>query len=134
MDTSERLFEEQMKSHCCSETIMNLALEDMGWAEEDRQALVKSMGAFCGGLHEMLTCGALCAAKAALFLAAEDKDTAASELSPELMDWFQERFGSWTCGELLEGDPANKPSVCPAIIEETYLKLRDMLEDIGAVD
>ena len=134
MDASERLLNEQLKGHCCSETIMNLSLEDMGWAEDDRQLLVRSMGAFCGGLHEGLACGTLCAAKAVLFLAAEDGDKARYELGPELMAWFRDRFGAWNCWELIEGDASRKSSVCPAIIEETYIKLRDMLEDIGAID
>ena len=133
MDTSDRLFEEQLKSHCCSETIMNLALEDMGWEEDARRLHVKSMGAFCGGLHEMLTCGSLCAAKAVLFLVETDGEKTSKELGAELMAWFKERYGTWTCRELLEDDPARKPSVCPGIIEETYIKLHEMLEEIGAV-
>jgi hypothetical protein len=134
MDAKERLFEEQLKGHCCSEAIMNLSLEDMGWPEEDRKPLVKSMGAFCGGLHEGLACGTLCAAKAVLFVAEEDANKAQNELGPELMAWFKERFGSWNCRDILEGDPSRKPTVCPPLIEDTYIKLRDMLEDIGAIE
>ena len=133
MDTGDRLFEEQLKSHCCSETIMNLALEDMGWDEDARYHLVKSMGAFCGGLHEMLTCGSLCAAKAVLFLAEGDGSKTSQELGAELMEWFKDRYGSWTCRDLLENDPTRKPSICPGIIGDTYMKLHEMLEDIGAV-
>ena len=133
MDIQERLFEEKLKGYCCSETIMNLCLEDMGWELEDRSALVKSMGAFCGGLHEGLACGTLCAACSVLWLAEENKYKANDELGPEMMAWFKERFGAWNCDELLEGDPSRKPEVCPVIVEDTYNKLHDMLEDIGAV-
>jgi hypothetical protein len=134
MDASERLFEEQLKGHCCSEAIMNMALEDMGWTEEDRSPLVKAMGAFCGGLQEGLACGTLCAAKAVLFLAEKDYHIAQNELGPELMAWFKERFGSWNCLDILEGDATRKPTVCPPLIEGTYNKLRDMLEDIGTIE
>jgi len=133
MDVKDRVFENKLMKHCCSETIMNMALEDMGWEEEDRRAPVKSMGAFCGGLHEGLACGALCAAKAALFLAEKDYPTAKNESGPELMAWFNERFGHWDCHSLLEGDMSRKQTLCPVIVEDTYLKLRDMMEDIGAV-
>jgi len=134
MDIKERLFEEKLKGHCCSEAIMNLALEDMGWAPEDRRPLVKSMGAFCNGLDENLACGTLCAAKAVLFLAEENRYKAIESLGPELMEWFKESFGSWNCWDLIEGDVYRKPAVCPAIVENTYIKLREMLENIGAID
>jgi len=133
MDISERVINNKLEGHCCSESIMKMSLEDMGWDEEDRKALVKSMGAFCSGLHEELTCGALCAAKAVLFLAEEERDNAKDVSGPELMAWFKERFGTWTCADILEGDVSRKQTLCPSLIADTYIKLRDMLEDIGAV-
>ena len=133
MDTKERLFENRLKGYCCSESIMDMYFEDIGGAPEERNGLVRAMGAFCGGLHEGLTCGTLCAAKAVLWHAEKDSRKAQEELGPEIMAWFKERFGSWTCQELLEGDYSRKPTVCPIIIEDTYLKLHDMLEDIGVL-
>jgi len=134
MDTKERVFENKRKGHCCSESIMNMALEDMGWPPEERIHLVKSMGAFCGGLHEGLACGTLCAAKAVLFLAEEDYITTKEGTGAELMLWFKERFGAWDCSDLLEGDMGRKLTLCPIIIEDTYKKLHEILEDIGAVE
>jgi len=134
MDTKARVFEEKLvNKHCCSETVMNMILEDMEWAPGERQPLVKSMGAFCGGLHEGLACGALCAASAALWIAEEDYARAHDELGPEIMQWFKERFGYWNCADLLQGDQDRKLTLCPIIIEETYIKLHDILEDIGAI-
>ena len=136
MNTGERMFEGKLKGYCCSEIIMDMALEDMGWPEDGRRPLIRAMGAYCNGLHEGLTCGTLCAAKSVLWLAAENSKVADSELGPEMMSWFEERFGSWNCADLLQEDftPSNKALVCPIIVEDTYIKLRDMLEDIGAVD
>ena len=133
MDVYERVMNNKLEGHCCSESIMKMALEDIGWEEECKKALIKAMGAFCGGLHEELTCGALCAAKAVLFLVAEDKDAAKEGPGPELMAWFKERFGTWTCADILEGDMSRKQTLCPTLTRDTYIKLRDMLEDIGAV-
>ena len=133
MDVKERVFEGKLKGYCCSENIMDMALEAMGWDEERRQPLVKSMGAYCGGLHEGLACGALCGAKSALWLAVEDGVRAHDELGPELMGWFRERFGSWECDDLLEGDLSRRQTLCPVIVEDTYVRLVDMLEDIGVI-
>ena len=134
MDINDRVFEEhEIKGHCCSETIMNMALEDMGRSEEERQELVKAMGAFCGGLDKGLACGALCAAKSALFVAEEDSNKVHEELGPELMEWFKERFGAWNCRELLGADPGTNIELCLSIMADTYIKLYDMLEDAGAV-
>jgi len=133
MDTKERVFDNKLMGYCCSESVMNMALEDMGWDQEERRPLVKSMGAFCGGLHEELTCGSLCAAKAVLFLAEKDYASAKEGSGAELMLWFKERFGSWTCADILDGDLSRKQTLCPSIIEDTYIKLRDMLEDIDVI-
>ncbi|MDR0875675.1 MAG: C-GCAxxG-C-C family protein [Clostridiales Family XIII bacterium] len=133
MDISERIFDERLKGHCCSEQIMNLCLEDMGRDPEASRDLVKAMGAFCGGLHVGLACGTLCAALAVLWIAEDDPFTAHDKLGPEMMSWFKERFGSWNCADLLEGDDTRRLTLCPEIVEDTYLKLRDMLEDIGAI-
>jgi len=133
MDVKDRVIENKLNGHCCSESIMKMALEDMGWEEDAQKALIKAMGAFCGGLQKELTCGSLCAAKAVLFIAEEERETAREVSGPELMEWFKERFGTWTCADILEGDMSRKQTLCPSLIEETYIKLRDMLEDIGAV-
>ena len=133
MDTKERILDNKLNGYCCSESLMNMYLEDIGRPEEGRRDLVKAMGAYCGGLHEGLACGALCAATAALWHAEEDKNKAKEELGPELMAWFKERFGAWNCADLLEGDDSRRQTLCPIIIEDTYTRLCDMLEDIGVL-
>ena len=133
MDIKDRVFEGKLKGFCCSENIMNMFLEDIGRAPEERRDLVAAMGAFCGGLHEGLACGALCAAKSALFIAAKDYATAREEFGSEMMEWFRERFGSWNCADLLEGDVMRKQTLCPIIITDTYTKLYEMLEDAGVL-
>jgi C_GCAxxG_C_C family probable redox protein len=134
MDVKDRLFEARLRGLCCSESIMAVALEEMGRGGEEAQSLVKAMGAFCGGLHVGRACGALCAACAVLWLAADSPAQAHDELGPEMMDWFKEHFGSWDCDDLLEGDETRHMTLCPNIIDDTYFKLREMLEDLGAVE
>jgi len=134
METKERVLENKLMGYCCSQSIMNMCLEDMGWEPEERLPLIKAMGAYCGGLHEGLACGTLCAAKAVLFLAEEDYIAVKEGSGAEIMLWFKERFGHWNCADLLEGEMERKKTLCPVIIEDTYIKLRDMLEDIGAIE
>jgi len=133
MDVSERIFEEKLKGHCCSEAIMAMGLADMGRGGEADNDLVRAMGAFCSGLRVGLACGTLCAAVSVLCVACDDALKAKTELAPEMTDWFLDRFGAWNCENLLEGDDTRRLTLCPVIVEETYYKLRDMLEDAGAV-
>ena len=126
MDVKERIFEEKLRGRCCSETIMAMFLKDTG---RDDGSLVKAMGAFCGGMSEGLVCGTLAAAVSAIFVTAGNGGQARSELRPEMMKWFLERYGSYSCEDLLGEDETRKITLCPIIVEETYCKLIEILED-----
>jgi len=130
MDMKERVLCEKLKGHCCSESIMAMFLEDSGRENDD---LVKAMGAFCGGMREGLVCGTLAAAVSAIFVAAENYEQARDELRPEMMKWFIDRYGSYSCEDIIDGDETRKITHCPIIVEETYCKLIDMLEDKGVI-
>jgi len=130
MEIKERILTEKLKGHCCSESIMAMFLEDSGREGVD---LIKAMGAFCGGMREGLVCGTLAAAVSVIFVAAESYDQARDELRPEIMKWFLDRYGAYSCAELLDGDETRKITRCPIIVEETYCKLIEILEDAGAI-
>jgi len=123
----ERLLVEKLRGHCCSESIMAMFLEDAN--RENNEELVKTMGAFCAGLGEGLVCGTLAAAISVFFIAAESREQARDELRPEMMKWFLDRYGSYSCEDLLDGDETRRITYCPIIVEETYCKLIEMLED-----
>ena len=126
MDIKERVLMEKLKGHCCSESIIAMFQEDAGRENEE---LVKAMGAFCGGMREGLVCGALAAAISVIFTAAESYEQARDELRPELMSWFLSRYGSYSCADIIGDDETRKITYCPIIIEETYCRLIEMLED-----
>jgi len=130
MDIKERLLLEKPKGHCCSESIMAMFLEDAGRENDD---LVKAMGAFCGGLRAGLVCGALAAAVSVIFLTSENYEQARDEMRPEMMKWFLERYSSYSCADILNGDETRKITLCPIIVEETYCKLIGILEDTGVL-
>ena len=131
MDAKERVLNKRAAGYCCSETVMSLCLEDLGRNPDSDRDLIKSMGAYCGGLHEGLSCGALCAAVAVLWIVEDDPIKAHDEIGPEMMAWFQERFGSWNCADLLDGDESWMMTLCPIIMEDTYLKVREMFDAMG---
>lgn len=128
MDIKERILVERLKGHCCSESIMSMFMDDSG---RENDGLIKAMGAFCGGLREGLVCGALAAAVSVIFTVAESREQARDELRPEMMKWFHDRYGSYSCADLIDGDETRKTTLCPIIIEETYCRLLEMLEDTG---
>jgi len=130
MDIKERILEEKLKGRCCSESIMAMFIED---ADKKNDDLVKAMGAFCGGLREGLVCGTLAAAVSVIFVIAENYGQARDELRPEIMKWFLDRYGSYSCEDILDGDETRKITLCPTIVEETYCKLIEMLEDAGVL-
>jgi hypothetical protein len=134
MDVKDRIFSQKVSGRCCSEILAAMCLEDMGRDASGDNDFVKAMGGFCEGMDEGLLCGTLAAAVGVLFVAGEDKRTAATELAPELRSWFYDSFGAYTCGELLGGEEMRKISFCPGMVADTYLKLREMLEDLGAVE
>ena len=126
----ERILGEKLRGHCCSESIMAMFLEDAGRENDD---LIKAMGAFCGGMREYLVCGTLAAAISVIFVAAESYEQARDEMRPKMMKWFLESYGTYSCEELLDGDETRRLTLCPTIVEETYCKLIEILEDAGAI-
>ena len=130
MDIKERVIGEKLKGHCCSESIMAMFLED---TDKNNDDLIKAMGAFCGGMREGLVCGALAAAVSVIFTAAENYDQARNDLHPVMMKWFLDSYGSHCCADILAGDETRKLTLCPIIVEETYRKLTELLEDAGVL-
>ena len=126
MDIKERLFIEKLNGRCCSESIMSMFLEDTGRENED---LVRAMGAVCVGMKEGLLCGTIVTAVSVIFLAAENRVQARDELRPKMMSWFLERYGSYSCEDILDGDETRAFTFCPILVEETYCKLTEIMQD-----
>ena len=70
-----------------------------------------------------------------MLLALFEPEAAYSEMIPELSDWFQENYGAIyggsDCHSILGGSMANKALRCPQVVENTYRKARELLEDYG---
>ena len=115
---------------CCAQAMVALGLRLRG---QSNPQLETAASALCLGVRSGLVCGAL--SGAAMMMSLFDPELAASEMIPELKEWFQdiygEKYGSLDCDSILEGNRANKVFRCPALIENTYRKTREILEDYG---
>lgn len=96
-------------------------------------SLLKASASLCLGVRSGLTCGALTGA--AMMMALFEPEAAYSEMIPELADWFQENYGEIyggsDCRSILGDNMANKALRCPQVVENTYRKARELLEDYG---
>ena len=112
-----------LSGSCCSQALVSLGLTLKG---EENPSLLKASAALCLGVRSGLTCGALTGA--AMMMALFEPEAAYSEMIPELADWFQENYGEIYGGS---DNMANKALRCPQVVENTYRKARELLEDYG---
>lgn len=124
METNERILEYKLKGYCCSQIITALILDDLG---KDNPDLINAMGAYCNGLEEGENCGTLLASVAMLYMV--DTKGADRELRADFMDWFHDAYGSYSCMDIVNDDPAKKMEICPVMIENCYNYLHELLED-----
>jgi hypothetical protein len=121
-DIQERILGSRLKGNCCSQIIMDLALEDIGRENEE---LVSAMGAFCNGMGHGKICGILASAIAVLHVADTEGDV--DQLQEDYMNWFEDAFGAYDCGDLVGNDPEKRMTECPRMILESYVKLHGMI-------
>lgn len=119
-----------LSGSCCSQALVSLGLTLKG---EENPSLLKASASLCLGVRSGLTCGALTGA--AMMMALFEPEAAYSEMIPELADWFQENYGEIyggsDCRLILGDNMANKALRCPQVVENTYRKARELLEDYG---
>ena len=123
MEYEERIFELRMQGYCCSQIIVQLWLEEKGRENPD---LIAAMRGLCNGLQEGKTCGTLIAANCVLYL--EDPELAQRERNIQLLDWFEDIYGSLECSEITQGNPLKKIEICPDLVVSTYMKLVDLMD------
>ena len=124
----ERFYELRAAKYSCSQVMVEMALEA---TEQENEQLVQAMAGLRGGCMNGLLCGAFSGACCAIaMLCPEDMN----EMQAQLKEWFAEhngRNGSLDCDVIIMGDAANKPLICPKVIESTYREMKELLEDAG---
>lgn len=126
----KRLHQKIHEGKCCTQVMVSMGLE---LKQESNPQLEQVAAALCQGIRSGLTCGVLTGAAMMLYLF--DPEKAVSRMIPELSQWFQEvygeAYGGIDCDTMIEKNPLNKPERCPAIMESTYRKAMELLEDEG---
>lgn len=123
-----RMYELRLKNYCCAQIVIKMGLEDAG--KEENPEMVQAIAGLCNGLHSGLVCGII-SSSACLISLLRPKD--APFLTNELLNWFvynfQDTNGGITCKDILAGDPLNRTVKCPKLLEATYDKIWETLED-----
>lgn len=129
-DDLERLRALLRGGTCCSAALVQMGLEARG---ERNDQLLQAASGLCGGVQSGLVCGALTGAACMLNLLAPE--AANARLVPELAAWFAETvgadYGSVNCRDITGGDPLARQMRCPALVEATYARAKELLKTYG---
>ena len=129
-DDLERLRTLLRGGTCCSAALVQMGLEARG---ERNDQLLQAASALCGGVQSGLVCGALTGAACMLNLLAPE--AANAHLVPELAEWFAETvgadFGGVNCRDITGGDPLARQTRCPALVEATYVRAKEIHKACG---
>lgn len=127
-----RIFDLGLKGYCCSQIIVQLGLDAL---ERENEDLINAVAGLCMGLFSGQTCGTLTGA--ACLLALYDKNEAAKNMIPRLVEWFDmtytPRYGGICCSNIIGDDPIKKYELCPGIILRTYEMCKEILEESGFI-
>jgi len=131
-ETALRVMQLAAQGFCCSQIMIQLALEDMG---EENIPLVRAMAGLCEGFGGGDLCGVASGAACVLALYAAKGSPGEQPLDcfplllAQFTDWFRQGATSWggiRCDDIVEFHGGRKPEVCGEIMlraRETILAL-----------
>ena len=116
------------KGYCCSQLVVIIAgLEPL---DEENEDLLRSLRGLCIGMYGKKACGALTGGACALSLHLQGNNL--TEVCRELTGWFEQRFGSIDCKDMIGA--ANAPTmICMDIVRETCEKCLEMLMELDCL-
>ena len=137
MTMFERMLQLSSQGFACAQIMMQLVLEGEGKEDPD---LIRSLGALNNGLRDSgSVCGALLGGACVISYYAgqgqedEQADPDYDSMVQTLYEWFDaemtSRYGGIACPALLRGDQSNKLTVCPPVVEETFNKALEILDE-----
>ena len=137
MNLFERMLRLSSQGFACAQIMMILTLEAEGREDPD---LVRAIGALNNGFRDNgLICGAFTGGACMLSFyagqgeAEEVADPDYDTMAQELFAWFEseigKQYGGITCPVVLGGDAANKLTRCPDIVERTFNKTIELLDE-----
>jgi hypothetical protein len=127
---SERVRQLISEGKSCSQVMMCMTMERLGIEDE---YLVRAMRGLAGGMGVRHACGIVTGIACAMGLA--DERLGFSIMFPELYHWFYETYGEASgginCHDLLDGDESNRSLRCPEMMDRTWEKAAEILENHG---
>lgn len=121
VDISERIMELALERYCCAQIVVSIGLEIQG---KENQELVQAARGLCYGMFAQKLCGVLNGAACMLSLYNEEY---ASVLIPELVHWFENKYGGTDCSDLV-GAGKRDTARCMEITAETIAYCFELLE------
>ena len=123
----------------CSQILLLLAMEQL---QRENPELIRAMGGLNGGVgFSGRVCGALSGGACLISLYAgkgaadELEESQVNELIAQLAEWFQTEacgtYGGCNCTDILEGDPNNRMTRCPQLVQQTFEKATALLTQVG---
>ena len=137
MDELTRISQLHLQGFQCAQILLFMGLEHQGKEDPD---LIRAMNGLSGGLgFQGKTCGALAGGACLLALFAgrgkleETEQRSLNRMIQQLVDWFEagfgEEFAGIDCKTILGGDPWNRMTRCPRLVNETYFMVRQLLQE-----
>lgn len=125
-ELSTKMLAMRLKGMCCSQILLQLGIETK---EGENQGLIDASAALCNGFYEGKLCGAL-SGGACLMSYLDVKKAIEKGGIQELFEWFEGALGTTECEDILASDPLAKMQLCPQLIEQTYEKVLEILDEI----
>jgi hypothetical protein len=125
-DVARRVNQLGLSGRCCTQIMVQMALDETG---AENAQMVDAVGALCLGLFAGRTCGALVGGLLAMAL--RSSAPVDGELGKQLVEWFDDEYGSLECDDLLKDDPMARFTTCPAIVSRTYEEATQLLAARG---
>lgn len=121
-DLEARVTVMMLSGTCCTQVLVELALEETGRADP---LLVAAVAPLCGGMGVGSTCGALSGGLLALSLLRGDEPVEQATVR-HYVEWFRAEFGSTDCGDIVEDDVFARGVRCPPLVAAAYAKAREL--------
>lgn len=130
-----RILELSASGFCCTQILASVAMDLTGRENPD---LLRALNGFCGGIGGTGgLCGAFSGGVAFLGLHCgkgseqEERDQELYPMVQELKVWFQDRWGSLNCSDLVGQGRDERMAICPGIMAEAVGKCLSLLESRG---
>ena len=112
----------------CCQVMVQLSFELRGIDEPD---VIESLLGFGFGMQSQHICGTLSGGCYLLSSYTEVEPALRKEMVKSYVSWFEEKFGSLLCRDLVHGDRMKIAEFCPGLIRKNFEQCLKLLSDNG---